>query len=124
MNRKKIRTKIMIVLYQHLLINKDIQILINEEYQMDYSMIDDFSKSIIEDVLNNQQLYTDYIDHNLTGWSFNRLGFIEQAILLMSCSEQRLALNDNAIIINEAVELAKTYCDDEAFKLINGVLDK
>ena len=28
------------------------------------------------------------------------------------------------IVINEAVTLAKKYCDEETYKLINGVLDR
>ena len=51
-------------------------------------------------------------------------GYVEQAILLAACAEFDLKITQAPIIINEAVELAKIYCDDTAFKLINGVLDR
>ncbi len=28
------------------------------------------------------------------------------------------------VVINEAIELSKKYCDDDSYKLINGVLDR
>ncbi len=29
-----------------------------------------------------------------------------------------------AVVINEAITLAKKYCDDNSYKLLNGVLDQ
>ena len=57
-------------------------------------------------------------------WSFDRLGYVEQAILLMACCELDLETAQKAIVIDEAITLAKKYCDDDAYKLINGVLDR
>ena len=63
------------------------------------------------------------MDQLLTGWRFNRLGFLEQAILLVACAELELGYQDRVIVVNEAIRLSKEYCDSESFKLINGVLD-
>ena len=49
---------------------------------------------------------------------------MEQAILLMACCELDLETAPKPIVIDEAITLAKKYCDDEAYKLINGVLDR
>ena len=68
---------------------------------------------------------TEEIKKHLTAtWEFERLGFVEQAILLMSAEELLHQDTDRAVVINEAVEIAKIYCDDDAPKLINGVLDQ
>ena len=42
----------------------------------------------------------------------------------MACCEIDLEVVPKAIVIDEAVSLAKKYCDEDAYKLINGVLDQ
>ena len=42
----------------------------------------------------------------------------------MSAQELKRKETDKAVIINEAIEIAKLYCDEDAPKLINGVLDR
>lgn len=64
------------------------------------------------------------IDVHLTNWSGDRVGAVERAILRLAVYELRsspdLAVE---IIIDEAIKLAKRYCEDDSFKFINGVLD-
>ncbi|MEG0423116.1 MAG: transcription antitermination factor NusB, partial [Erysipelotrichaceae bacterium] len=57
-------------------------------------------------------------------WQFDRLGFVEQAILLLACCELDLETTQKPIIIDEAITLTKKYCDEETYKLVNGVLDQ
>ncbi len=57
-------------------------------------------------------------------WDFNRLSVLEQAILLMGCQEILVNETPKSVVIDEAVRLAKKYCDDDSYKLINGVLDQ
>ena len=60
-----------------------------------------------------------------TGWRIERLGKAELAILRLAVYEMR---NDNdiptGVAINEAVELTKKYCSEEAPRFVNGVLAK
>lgn len=59
------------------------------------------------------------------GWSLNRIGKAELAILRLAVYEIKydddIPLN---VSISEAVELAKTYCSEDARSFINGVLTK
>lgn len=57
------------------------------------------------------------------GWSFDRLGRVERAILRLAVYELLHTDTDQPIIINEAIEIAKEMADDQAPKLINGVLE-
>lgn len=43
---------------------------------------------------------------------------------MMAACELDLETAPKAIVIDEAVTLAKKYCDDETYRLINGVLDR
>lgn len=43
---------------------------------------------------------------------------------MMACQEILVNQTPKAVVIDEAVGLAKKYCDDDSYKLINGVLDR
>lgn len=62
--------------------------------------------------------------HLKSGWSFKSLKPTEKAILILATYEILYTNTEKAIIINEAIILAKEYCDNNAYKYINGVLDK
>ena len=124
MNRHDYREKAMICLYQHRLLNKPIDEIIEDVMECKISELDDFSHTLIINTINNEQRYIQYLNETLKDWSFDRLGYLEQAILLMACSELDNQTAFAATIIDEAVRLSKDYCDDEAYRLINGVLDR
>lgn len=61
----------------------------------------------------------------LDQWEPRRLGYMERAILRMGLYEIFFeAATPDKVAINEAVKLAKDYCDTESAGLINAVLDK
>ena len=64
------------------------------------------------------------VDDRLIDWDYERLGYIEQAILLLGIVEITLLGYDKPIVIDEAIILAKEYCDEDTYKLINGILDQ
>lgn len=114
----------MICLYQHLLLGKPTEEIIEEVMETQPENLDEFSRVLVMNTIENKQRYISYLNETLKDWSFDRLGILEQAILLMACSELDRQTAPAAIIIDEAVRLAKDYCDEEAYKLINGVLDR
>ena len=62
--------------------------------------------------------------HLKKNWSVDRLSKIELAILIVACYELLETDQSREIIINEAVELSKKYCDNDSYKFINGLLNK
>lgn len=59
------------------------------------------------------------------GWSVDRMGKVELSILRLAVYE--IKYDDSvpdSVAINEAVELAKKYGQDESFSFINGILAK
>lgn len=66
------------------------------------------------------------IDQSLTqalqDWQLNRLAHIDRDILRISVAEMTFLGIPDRVAINEAVELAKRYSDDEGHRFINGVL--
>ena len=56
------------------------------------------------------------------GWTADRLGAVERAILRLATWELRGGELPAAVVIDEAVELAKRYAGAEAAPFVNGVL--
>ena len=123
MNRHEIREQMMFVLYQHLLLKIDLQDCVNNNFEDKY-LEDEYINIITNDIKDNEDTYISSISSYLNKWEFNRLNYVEQAILLLSYTEIKNKIADKAIIIDEAVIIAKKYCDDDSYKFINGVLDK
>ncbi len=124
MNRHQLREKCITCIYQHRLVKKSLDEASVDVFGGVVSKLNPFEKDLLNNIKENEEKYIDFISDVLTDWTFERLGYIEQAILLLACAEFEQKETQAAIIIDEAVNLAKTYCDDESYKLINGILDK
>ena len=120
LNRHEYREKIVFTLYQHLLLHKDLNSCFEDNFEDDDN---DYLKAVRDDLNINKESYIEEISQYLNKWSFDRLNLVEQAILLETVSELKTKINDKAVVIDEAVRLAKEYCDEDAYKYINGVLD-
>lgn len=63
------------------------------------------------------------IEEKVEGWNLNRIGKAELAILRLAVYEIRLDENvPSGAAINEAIELTKRYCGEEAKGFINAIL--
>lgn len=59
----------------------------------------------------------------LKDWDLKRIGRMERAILRLGAFEILYTKTKPAVVINEAIELAKAYGEDNAPRLVNAVLD-
>lgn len=65
------------------------------------------------------------LEANMTGWTIERVGKVELAILRLAAYEIEYDEQvPESVAINEAVELAKTYGQDDSSAFINAVLGK
>ena len=110
-------------LYSYLLLNKELADVLDELQTSDEST-NEYYYDVCEVLHEHEEEYASFIADNIQDWDYDRLGFVERAILLLALSEYKGLQYDKAVVINEAVVLAKAYCDEETYKLINGVLDK
>ena len=109
-------------------------------YDLGNQSIADFSDEILEEkkIRNKQRdfaldLFKGVTDHlaqvdeaiikHLKDWDFDRLGSIERATLRLGGYEIMYGELDSAVIINEAIEVAKAFGSEQSPKFINGVLD-
>ena len=79
---------------------------------------------VVEAVAKSRDELDQKIIPFLVNWRYDRLGIPTQLILRLALWELINTDIDPAIIINEAVELAKCFAEKDSFKFINGVLDQ
>ena len=83
-----------------------------------------FARVLIDGAINNQEKIDSLISGHLSGWEFNRVNKVSMAILRMSVYSLLFQPEiDSSIVINEAVEIAKQFGQDDSFRFVNAVLD-
>ena len=125
LNRSELRKVIMTVLYQ---------INVYETNKMEYKIENvikecleienEFVNEVVYGVIKKKNEIDEIANKYLNGWKISRLGNTDQAILRMGIYELLYTKTPEVVAINEAIELAKNYSDDDVRKMINGVLDK
>lgn len=130
MSRYKERQNAVSIVYIHLLRDQDVLEIMHDNafvvavgaFLPDLKIGSEMSEVVIR-AAKRKGIYESAMNHYLSEWRFDRLGYMEQAILLVACSELELGYQEKVIIMNEAVRLAKDFGDEASYKLINGVLD-
>lgn len=126
MNRTEAREQAFKLLYS-LEIQKE-----NEEEQINLyfesnEINDEKTKEYIKDVwagvAKNKEEITEKISSNLkTNWKLERISKIDIALLKLAIYEMLYKKIPFKVAINEAVELAKKYGEDNSASFVNGVL--
>ena len=84
----------------------------------------DFTNELFEGVLAHQSQIDEILNEKLSEYKIEEIGVVERAILRLGVYEMKFTPTDKAVVINEAVELAKEMDSENMTKFINGVLDK
>lgn len=108
-----------------------------EELVLNYSDKDvEFEGTVVNDCVDRVYLdemcevFRDKIDYinelienNAKNWSIDRFSKIDLSILQIAIAEMLSDLNiPDKVSINEAIDLAKMYCEEKTPKFINGIL--
>lgn len=85
---------------------------------------DDFSKQLFLATVANVEEIDETFEKYLKGWKKSRISKITLSILRMCVCEMKY-FDDipAAVSMNEAVELAKKFDDDDAPKFVNGIVN-
>ncbi|HIT11614.1 MAG TPA: transcription antitermination factor NusB [Candidatus Pelethosoma merdigallinarum] len=124
-NRSELRKKIMTILYQVNVYKKNKMEYDVEEVMKEVLPVEnEFVKEIVFGVLTYQNEIDELANEYMKDWTIDRLGNTDQAILRMGIYELMYTDTPEIVCINEAIELAKDYSDDDVRKMINSVLDR
>lgn len=83
----------------------------------------EFGETLLDGVLSKLESVDSLLAEALKDRDMRDVGSIEKAILRLGSYEISEGLADRAIIINEAVEIAKLLGAENSAKFVNGVLD-
>lgn len=84
-----------------------------------------FSDALIAAVRGHAEI-DGIISEHLKNWSLQQLNVVDKNILRLAIAEYNFMddKSDKKIIVNEAVELAKTFGGEQSYRFINGLLDQ
>ena len=84
---------------------------------------DSFVESLVRGTVERQADIDDMIRRHLEHWRLERMAIVDRNILRLATYELLATLTPPAVIIDEALELARRFSNDEAVQFVNGVLD-
>ncbi|BAY46015.1 NusB antitermination factor [Scytonema sp. HK-05] len=82
----------------------------------------EYAKEIIITVNENRNTIDEEISTALVDWQVTRLAHIDRDILRIAVAEMKYLQVPQSVTINEAIELAKRYSEEDSHRFINGVL--
>ncbi|KAA0549471.1 transcription antitermination factor NusB [Bacillus sp. BGMRC 2118] len=123
MKRRTAREKAIQALFQLDLNEQEPSLAI--EHVLEGKESDEFLEQLVLGTTENKQEIDNILIKNLENWSLDRIGNVDRAILRLAVYEMKYeeSIPQN-VSINEAIELAKIFGDDESSKFINSVLSK
>ncbi len=84
----------------------------------------EFIEEIVTGVQSRKKNLDQLLDNKLDDWRMDRVYPVEKIILRMGLYELNFMDTDRAVVINEAVELAKKFGARETSSFVNGILDE
>ena len=119
--RSELREKCMVILYQwDLLKDNDIDKIIEDNLEID----NDFVRDIVYGVVTHKNEIDELANKYMNDWTIDRIEKTGASILRIAIFELKYTDTPEIVVINEAIELAKKYSDENIKNIINAVLDR
>ena len=121
--RSKARKRAVDVLYEADIRSGDRLTLLRERLTDETPPVNEHTVRLVEGVAEHAARIDELIDTHASNWSIDRLPDVDRAILRMAVFELLWADDvPDAVVIDEAVELAKALSTDDSPGYVNGVL--
>jgi N utilization substance protein B len=124
--RRKAREETLRILYRLEFDNKSLEETLNQywENKKTDQATREYSTWLVKGITSHHKKIDSIIQDASEHWRLSRMALIDRNILRMAVFEFMYEENiEPAVIINEAIEIAKVYSGDEAATFVNGVLD-
>jgi N utilization substance protein B len=96
---------------------------LNRGFDLDIPFDHKSVNTVREVVQHRDELDASYVPF-LKNWRIERVGIATKLVLRYAMWELLHTDTDTRIIINEAVELAKAFAEEDSHRFINGILDR
>ncbi len=84
---------------------------------------ENYIRTLVRGVADHGAELDGYIERHAKGWRFSRIDRVAAAIMRVTMYEILYRPDiPNKVAINEAVEIAKGYVDEDVVKFVNGIL--
>lgn len=124
-SRNKLREKAMVILYQIEIYNeRHISFELDKIIKENIDLENDFVNEIVSGVTTHYDELNLLANKYMENWTIDRIDKTGASILRMAIYELKYTKTPEIVVINEAVELAKKYSDENVRKMINATLDK
>jgi N utilization substance protein B len=91
-------------------------------YQQD---VIDYADHLMRGVKKHNEIIDEYIQNACENWKINRIAFVDKNILRIGIYEMLFSEDvPPKVAIDESIELAKKYGNEDSGTFINGVLDR
>ncbi|MBU8879331.1 transcription antitermination factor NusB [Bacillus sp. FJAT-29790] len=96
------------------------------EHVLEGAPNNNYLTKLVSGAVENQNSIDESIKKHLEKWTIERLATVDRNLLRLAVYELRFCSEDVPanVVIDEAIEIAKLYGDDQSSKFINGVLSK
>jgi transcription antitermination protein NusB len=86
---------------------------------------DAYLSQLVEGTVQHQEEIDQIIKNQLEKWSIDRLAHVDRSLLRLAVYELLYCKEvPTNVVLDEAIEIAKIYGDDQSSRFINGVLSK
>ncbi|WP_170007616.1 transcription antitermination factor NusB [Bacillus fonticola] len=86
---------------------------------------DGYLHDLVCGVIENRAQIDEWLEAHLEKWKLTRVGVVERNALRIGAYELKYSTEVPAnVAMNEAIEVAKTFGDEQSGKFVNGVLSK
>lgn len=124
MSKIKLRENLMKLVFQYITTK-------NSECDLDILELNNLTNeekenlsNLFKNIVNKYDEIINLIEKNLINYKLERVCKTDLAILVVAIYELKFLNEDVKIVVNEAVELAKKYSQDNSYKFVNGLLAK
>ncbi|MGM0887815.1 MAG: transcription antitermination factor NusB [Bacillota bacterium] len=123
MKRREAREKSLQALYQIDIANSNAEEAM--ESVLDGAPTDDYFKKLVMGITENRERIDGMIRDNLENWTLERLANIDRNLLRIAVYEMVHSEDvPVSVAMNEAIEIAKKFGDDQSSSFVNAVLSK
>jgi N utilization substance protein B len=124
--RRKARKRAVDILYEADIRGLDAVTLVSDRVGApELPPVNDYTVTLVEGVTEHRARIDDVLSEHSEGWSLQRMPAVDRAVLRMGLYELLWATDvPDAVVIDEAVELAKSLSTDDSPRFVNGVLGR
>lgn len=125
-HRRKAREETLRILFQIEFEDAEFDTIVAQywENRKIHEEIKEYSTWLVSGIISHKGEIDDTIQSVSEHWRISRMALVDRNILRMAVFEILYEENiDTAVVINEAIEIARKYSGNEAAAFVNGILD-